>query len=71
MAANKSTKILWIPRDKLNCSDVVHGYFSLQKEFKELDGFLSNANQIPPGDKETNIQTANDEDEDNMEHLEY
>jgi hypothetical protein len=48
-AANKSTKILWIPRDKLNCHDVVHGYFSLQKEYKELDGFLSNANEIPLG----------------------
>jgi hypothetical protein len=73
-AANKSTKILWIPRDKLNCNDVLHGYFCLQKEYKELDGFLSNANQIPLGVneslsnatqiplgvEESNVQTEND-----------
>jgi hypothetical protein len=42
-AANKPAKMSWIPRDRLNLHDVDRGYKSLQKEFTELDSFLSKA----------------------------
>jgi len=43
LAANKPTKMSWIPREKLNSQDVDRGYKSLQSELTELDTFLSKA----------------------------
>lgn len=41
LAANKPTKLAWIPQEKLNSQDVERGYKSLQSELTELDTFLS------------------------------
>jgi hypothetical protein len=50
-AANKPAKMSWIPCDRLNLHDVVQGYKSLQKEYKELDNFKSKAASTTMGDK--------------------
>jgi hypothetical protein len=65
-AANKPANMAWIPRDRLHLHDVVRGYKSLQKEYIELDDFLSKAASTTMGDKNNNVESLNDGDEDNM-----
>ena len=60
--ANKSAKMSWIPRDRLNFHDVDRGSVSLQQESKELDAFLSKA----ASDENNNVESSNNVDEDTM-----